>query len=758
MDNIYFKLERFKFTNVLNLSDVQLGPHEESLLSKGLGFIPTTGLNFTNTKLGISKFINRLKIQNFFYKSDHLTNTEHIKFDPFKLPSTWSPHDSLTPKAITDFQIQLNQFLDSTPKNYKLRDNLTPEERDSLKKLKNNKNIIIKPADKGQGIVVLNTSDYILEANRQLNDTTIYSKTKNPQALTINDNIREILYEMHARKLINDNNLKFLAPPLIHNSNSPTDPCPDPPKPRRFYLLPKIHKDPKDWFVPDKIPKARPIVSDVNSGTYNLSKFITTHLEPLATDHPSYIKNSLDLKNKLSLIQIPTDALLVTMDVESLYTNINNTLGLNCIKHKLDQNPHPINNFIIQLLDILLNHNDFTFNGQTYLQLDGTPMGARYSVAYANIFMAHLENEAINKCTLKPTAYYRYIDDIFCIWTHGPDTLKIFIDTLNSICHNIKITPLIDNSEVVFLDLVIFKNKLNNISCTLLTKTYFKPTDTHQLLHHSSYHPKHTFNGIIKSQIIRFYRNSSKLSDFEHSCKILFAALCSRGYNKRKLRSIKLNTLKYLNPQNSTNFSGKSQPCQSAHCKTCPLFLNTNHLYYNDNIYPVTGFLNCNSLNVIYTIRCTLCNLIYVGQTTDFRRRFWSHRHHITKNSNHLGHHFNLEHHSIKNVEIVLLEQIHCNNSTLLKSKLLTREKYWIEKLNTFHAGLNLDPGGNIIKNIPLVVPYSKLFLPAQTIISQNFDALNDLAPFKNTRPLIAYSKNPSLKNLLVSSKDPRPI
>jgi hypothetical protein len=117
-----------------------------------------------------------------------------------------------------------------------------------------------------------------------------------------------------------------------------------------------------------------------------------------------------------------------------------------------------------------------------------------------------------------------------------------------------------------------------------------------------------------------------------------------------------------------------------------------------------------------------------------------------------------LEHHSIKNLEIVLLEQIHCNNSTLLKSKLLTREKYWIEKLNTFHSGLNLDPGGNIVKNIPFVVPYSKLLLPAQTIISQNFDALNDLAPFKNTRPLIAYSKNPSLKNLLVSSKDPRPI
>jgi len=38
---------------------------------------------------------------------------------------------------------------------------------------------------------------------------------------------------------------------------------------------------------------------------------------------------------------------------------------------------------------------------------------------------------------------------------------------------------------------------------------FFKPTDTHQLLHGSSYHPKHTTKGILKSQILRFKRISS---------------------------------------------------------------------------------------------------------------------------------------------------------------------------------------------------------------------------------------------------------
>lgn len=60
------------------------------------------------------------------------------------------------------------------------------------------------------------------------------------------------------------------------------------------------------------------------------------------------------------------------------------------------------------------------------------------------------------------------------------------------------------------------------------TKVYFKPTDCHALLHKSSYHPKHTFKGIIKSQIIRFYRISSKESDLQDSISVLFRSLRKR--------------------------------------------------------------------------------------------------------------------------------------------------------------------------------------------------------------------------------------
>jgi len=53
-------------------------------------------------------------------------------------------------------------------------------------------------------------------------------------------------------------------------------------------------------------------------------------------------------------------------------------------------------------------------------------------------------------------------------------------------------------------------------------KIFFKNTDTHQLLHASSHHPKHTTKGILKSQFIRFKRISSIRFDYDKSCSILF--------------------------------------------------------------------------------------------------------------------------------------------------------------------------------------------------------------------------------------------
>ena len=50
--------------------------------------------------------------------------------------------------------------------------NLTYDKINSITKLKNNRILTIKPADKGNFTILMDTDDYLTEAYRQLNDTS----------------------------------------------------------------------------------------------------------------------------------------------------------------------------------------------------------------------------------------------------------------------------------------------------------------------------------------------------------------------------------------------------------------------------------------------------------------------------------------------------------------------------------------------------------------------------------------------------------
>lgn len=80
------------------------------------------------------------------------------------------------------------------------------------------------------------------------------------------------------------------------------------------------------------------------------------------------------------------------------------------------------------------------------------------------------------------------------------------------------------------------------------TKVYFKPTDTHVLMHRTSYHPPHTFRGIIKSQILRFHRIYWKETDLHEAITVLFRSLRRWGYLRSFLRRVRRETLASLLP------------------------------------------------------------------------------------------------------------------------------------------------------------------------------------------------------------------
>ena len=324
---------------------------------------------------------------------------------------------------------------------------------------------------------------------------------------------------------ISDEELTFLTPP------------PDP-RPRRMYILPKIHKDPQDWTVPFRIPPGRPIISDIESESYNIAKYIDSFLKPIAQAQSSYIKDSFHFLEKLHEFQgISASTLLVTCDVESMYTNIDNADGLLAIKSLFENHQQPCrtDSHILKLLKICLCNNDFLVDGHFWLQTSGTAMGKIFAPSYANLFMTYVEEAFFSSIGYRPPFYGRYLDDIFFIWTEGSSMLYHFLNAFNSFHPSVKLTTHVSREAVDFLDVTVFKNT----SCTALkTKIHFKVTNTHRLLHKHSFHPLHTFKGIVRGQLSRFYRLCSDQEDFLLACRTLFKALRDMRYGKRFLKRI----------------------------------------------------------------------------------------------------------------------------------------------------------------------------------------------------------------------------
>ena len=680
---------------------------------------------------------------------------------PFQSKSTWVPPSKLIhPKTM-----ECISNIEDDIKNIKVvaeKPNIQGNQFKAMYSLKNNKKIIIKKADKGSAVVVLNKSNYLEEGYRQLNNENYYTKLTTSIYQETALKIEKILQELLDDKIITKRQYNFLAP------------APNP-RPRYFYMLPKIHKPPDTW--PNQfMPPGRPIISDCASESKNISKFIDFYLKPHAITHPSYIKDTNDFLNKLKKIDISPDDLIATLDVDNMYTNIDIEDGIRAIKEKLGfEHNNKRTLAIIALLELSLKNNDFIFNNDIFLQTCGTAMGKDYAPNYSNIFMAKWEMSALEKCVLKPKLFLRYLDDIFIIWPHGREAFQIFFETINTHHPSIKLKYTISNSSINFLDTTIVKQIVLDKYC-LISKVYFKPTDTHELLDKRSFHPRHTFSGVIKSQIMRFKRICTLDKHFEEACKILFDALKLRNYSKRWLRKIKNDTIRIMTRKLVTTeieipgpSTGGCDTCDGIQCKTCE-FLTPCHNFFGYNeelIHPITSELTCSSRNIIYLITCQLCFDQYVGETENSLRERWAkHRTDIKygKFTNSVAKHLDKYHskdYRFDVLTIIPIEQIPIGaNHTCSKAQREVREQFWIDKLKTFSPfGMNEDykhPKNRNNPKIPFIVPFSKTANRVSKLVKQHYkDTLQEDEDNKLIEHdiIVAYSRHKNLSDFLVSSK-----
>ena len=370
---------------------------------------------------------------------------------------------------------------------------------------------------------------YENEGFRQLLNKNYYLEIKASSSVQTCKELNSIVLKLFGRGTITFRQYKLLIAEV-------------PTKPRVFYLLPKIHKDISKWPHPS-MPEGRPIVSDCGSETYHISKFIDYFLKPFSRLNIGYIKDSYHFIDKIKNYKIPNTAYLVTGDVTALYTNMNIDRSIAMVKELFDSHPNLCrpDTEILQLLEICLKTNEFEFAGKLFLQILGTAMGKAFAPNLANIYLSKFDVMANSHPDFNINLYSRFIDDIFFIWLSSLEELAEFQNYLNNIIPGIHITLQSNPQQIEFLDILIYtvpaKDEPN---CKILnTHTFFKKTDTHQLLHFRSYHPKHTKTGILKSQFIRFKRLSSTLEDYNNSCKTLFNVLKHRGYNRSFFRKLK---------------------------------------------------------------------------------------------------------------------------------------------------------------------------------------------------------------------------
>ena len=208
-----------------------------------------------------------------------------------------------------------------------------------------------------------------------------------PQSTNLTNKIRERVKEklnrLHQDDLIDDVTFKYLT------ANSD-------PKAGRFYILPKLHKQGNPGL---------PIISSNGHPTERISEFVDYHFKSLVQSLPSYIKDTTHFLLQLEQMgPLPDNAILVTLDVSSLYPNIPHNEGIEACRHFLNtrQDKTLPAKRICDLIRMILGMNNFSFDNEHFLQIHEIAMGTLMAPSYANLFMGKFEQHTIDNTPFKP--------------------------------------------------------------------------------------------------------------------------------------------------------------------------------------------------------------------------------------------------------------------------------------------------------------------------------------------------------------------
>ena len=561
---------------VVNLSKYKLNKDENDVLKLGLNFCPTA------TSIPVDEFI---------------VATEKACWS---VPT--AERDSIRAKVVGALKTS------KLPKS-----NINRKQRDALKNLAKNKDILVIGADKGKATVILDKDDYETKLQALLDDEKTYEKLDKDPTPKYKRKLVGMLSELKKEEKITAEQYKYLYPTT---ENVP-----------RVYATPKIHK-----------PNAplRPIVDYTGSIGYATSRSLSDILSPLVGNTAQHVKNSQHLSEAVSEIFIEENENFLSHDVISLFTNVPIPKALDIVRRRLNEDSTLKNRTklsvddIMDLLEFILTTTYMTFRGQIYNQKFGTAMGSPVSPIIANIVMEHLEQLAIATAPIecKPRFFKRYVDDILEIITRGQeDQLTEHLNQVDD-TGSLKFTYECEqDGKIPFLDTLIVRKPDGSVKLLI----YRKPTHTNQYLNFQSAHPLYHKLGVIRTLLDRNEKVVTEEPDRVIEESTIKSALKVCGYPEWSFNKVKKQMSK---PKAKVNKKTTVSDRKSATSVTLPYIQgvteSVQRILRKHNIssavrphtslkkmlvHPKDKLDSDDKAGVVYEIPCANCKKTYIGET-----------------------------------------------------------------------------------------------------------------------------------------------
>ena len=176
--------------------------------------------------------------------------------------------------------------------------------------------------------------------------------------------------------------------------------------------------------------------------------------------------------------------------------------------------------------------NEFMYEGEGYVQKEGTAIGSKMGKNYACTYMGMWEEEVAEKARKEvgkgPRWWERFVVDVFGVWRGTREEFERFVEVCNGHEERIKVTYEVCESEAGFLDVKVVRGEGGELK----TELYVKPTDRTRYLHKDSDHPRHVKEGIAKGQMRRLRRICSEEEGYKKYGEKVVEKLVERGYGE----------------------------------------------------------------------------------------------------------------------------------------------------------------------------------------------------------------------------------